>query len=248
MLLVDAHCHLHEYSEEDIKRILSKQPLIIIAVSDDYLSSLRTLALARMYKQAVIPCLGIHPWSVHELADPIAEAKKIVRLCVDANVNCIGEVGLDRKFYPETFDIQLRVFKVFLEAARDYDMVLNIHAAGAWDDVLKLLLQYRIRRALIHWYTGPLSLLNEIVKHGYFISINPAVKVQKKHANIAERAPLESILTESDGPYNYRGLKLSPLLLPDTVRELSRIKGVSYSSVVEAVRNNVYRLFSLDLK
>jgi len=57
---------------------------------------------------------------------------------------------------------------------------LNIHAAGTWKEVLEYLIKYDINRALIHWYTGPIDLVKEIERLGYYISINPALKVGQK--------------------------------------------------------------------
>lgn len=116
---------------------------------------------------------------------------------------------------------------------------MNIHAAGAWNEVLELLRRYDIEKALIHWYTGPLNLIDEIISMNYYISINAALKIQEKHRKIVIYTPLNHILTESDGPYDYRGLKLEPLLVKDAVEWIARLKRQSIDVVKEIIYYNL---------
>ena len=237
--LLDAHCHLHEYSDE---RIASLQQLgiLIIAVSDDYSSSLRTLEISQRF-DFVIPALGLHPWEV--TADSIEDAKKIVDL-IKSNrdlVKVVGEVGLDTKFRPHTIMFQEQVFLEFLEVCRELQLCMNIHSVNTWHRVLELLYRNDIPCAIFHWYTGPIDLVKKIHDHGYFISINPAVKIQEKHRKIVESAPLEMILLESDAPYKYRGLELEPRMIFSTIEVIAEVKGLKQEEVAEQLIKNSKR-------
>lgn len=231
---VDSHCHLYEYSESDVEDFTSY--FLIAAVSDDIYSSLKTLTIASKYSN-VIPCIGIHPWEVGNT--PKEHIGKIVDLISKYEVKCLGEIGLDRRFVPETIDRQREFFIQLLQIAQDYDLTMNIHAVNTWAEVLGLLRKYDIERAIFHWYTGPLDLIDEIVDAGYYISINPAYTVQEKHRKVIHYADLEYIVTESDGPYNYRGLKLNPKMIKETVKYIAEIKGLN----IEKVRNIIYENF-----
>jgi TatD DNase family protein len=242
-LIVDVHCHLYEYSRDYIEKLFSKmRDLVVVAVSDDYESSLRTLDLARRYKR-VIPCLGLHPWEVGRVKDPIEEARRIVELAERENAPCLGEIGLDTKFVAETINAQREVFRFFLSYAKSSrPILLNVHAAGTWEEVLNYLSGMSSAIALIHWYTGPLHLLTRIRDSGFYISINPAVKIQHKHREVVRYAPLDILLTESDGPYDYRGLKLSPELIPEVLSVAAEIKGIDREALSEAVAGNFQRI------
>ncbi|NPA04760.1 MAG: TatD family hydrolase [Crenarchaeota archaeon] len=243
-MLVDVHCHLHEYGDGEIEDILSGFNGVIVAVSDDYESSLRTLALAEKHPGRIIPCLGLHPWEVKGV-EAVEEAERIASLIVERGVPCIGEVGLDKKFCPDTIEVQRRVFEVFLRAAVEADAFMNIHSPGAWGDVLALLREHGVERANFHWYTGPLAVLDEIVSAGYTVSINPAVRIQVKHQRVVVHAPLHALLTESDAPYEYRGMRLSPLMIGEVVNHIARLKGVDPAAVEEAVEANFRRVLRL---
>lgn len=240
--IVDAHCHLHEFTDDEVKAI-NTLGIDVIAVSDDYSSSIRTLAIAKEYTW-IIPAIGVHPWSIR--AEGIEEAHRVIELALDKNVRIrmLGEVGLDRKFRPETFAYQLQVFKLFIEVAKEIKAVLNVHAAGAWREVIDILVKSDIPMAVIHWYTGPPNLLNELSDRGFYITINPAVFIQQKHKEIAALAPMDIILVESDAPYSYKGLVMHPRNIFDVIGYIANLRGISIEEAYEIISYNYEKLKS----
>ncbi len=238
MVYVDSHCHLYEFSDEEITGFI--KDIIIVAVSDDVESSRKTTEFSKKYK-GVVPCIGIHPWEVGTAS--LTEISAIEQLIVNHGVRCLGEVGLDRKFTPETIDKQRMFFAEFLSLAKEYGLAMNIHSVNTWREVYELLLKYDIEKAVFHWYTGPLDLIDEIVSSGYFISINPAYRIQEKHRKVIEYLDLEFMVTESDGPYEYRGLKLNPLMVKDTVSYIAQAKGVNEETVRNVILRNFEKTF-----
>ena len=232
--LVDAHCHLYEFDSRDIEEFKNT---LVIAVSDDAKSSHETIELAEEHSN-IIPAVGLHPWSLKEV-NPRRELREIREIIEKYDVKVLGEIGLDKKFVPETFNMQRMVFRELLGLAREYGLRVNLHAAGAWREVFNEVLSYDLDSVIFHWYTGPLNLLDEIIAQGYYISINPAVKIQEKHRRILEYVKLDYVLTESDGPYDYRGLKLTPKIIQDLLNIISTVKKVS----VEDVKWKVYENF-----
>ncbi len=239
--LLDAHCHLHEYSDDEISDFVEKLGIAIIAVSDDLESSNRTLELSKRFTR-VIPALGMHPWEVSpERLDEIEAIIQLVYKNRDV-VRILGEIGLDRRFRSSTIAYQYEVFTKFLEVARELQLGVTVHSVDTWDEVLRLLQRYDIPIAVFHWYTGPLDLIKEINSAGYMVSINPAISIQEKHKRIASIAPLEMILVESDGPYNYRGMRLGPHMLEETVRHIADAKNMSVDEVRSAIVENGMKL------
>ncbi len=244
MRYTDAHCHAHEMPPEELEAY-SEVFEIIVAVSDDLESSMRTLDLAERYK-FLHPCVGIHPWTVGEARDLEEQLRGLEKLVAKGGVTCLGEIGLDKAFVPQTLDRQLEVFRRLLDLARDYDLAVNLHAAKAWRLVLAEVVARGVRRALFHWFTGPLDVLREVVARGYLVSINPTVKISSKHMAVAKAAPLHAMVFESDGPYEYRGLSLRPSLVPETVQLVAEERGVAVEELVEASRENLMRFLGLE--
>jgi len=238
-VFIDSHVHLYEYGDE-VSRYCGNHHLRLIAVSDDLESSIKSVDLGRKCWN-VIPAVGIHPWNIGKGAE--GSLTRVLELARE--VPFIGEVGLDRKFVPQTYEVQLAVFREFLKFATEYGKGLSVHAAGAWVDVLKELGRYGVKAAIIHWYTGPTNLISEIKSLGYYIGVNAAIKKQEKLREVVRVAPLEIIITESDGPYNYRGMTLNPELIPDTVKAIAELKGVNEVEVAEAIKYNFQQVMKV---
>ena len=232
--MFDNHVHCHEFPWEELEGYVKEWTLA--CVSDDLQSSRKTLEL-----EGVIKCLGIHPWQV-EKAEP-GDLEAVLRLIERSEAPCIGEVGLDRRFVPHSFDKQREYFRAFLKLARELDLVVNVHAPDAWTDAVEELRRADVDRALIHWYTGPLDLLETIRDLGYYISINPAVTIQKKHQEAAKAADRRIVLVESDGPYEYRGMRLTPPAILKTVEKLAELWDAAEDHVREVVETNAKRLW-----
>jgi len=229
---------LHEFLDSRIAKFVRE--IIIAAVSDDYPSSKRTIELSNTYEN-IVPCIGIHPWNVDKVGfDELRQLEKLL-----SETRCIGEVGLDKRFAPQTFNRQVEFFQVFINWAKDYDLPLNIHAPDAWNDALEMIRRADVDRALFHWYTGPLNLIQELRDYGYYISINAAIKIQEKSKAVAREAPLDTILLESDGPYEYRGITLEPPMVKDAASIVAEIKGMGIDDLWNTVSNNFSRLFNL---
>lgn len=237
--IYDAHCHLHEFSDQEIRGFIDRG-YVIAAVSDDLSSSIRTLNIYREYRNNIVPCLGLHPWNIEK--ESKESLSHLISIIGDEKPLCIGEVGLDRRFLPESsFDKQAEIFRSFLEMAASIDAVVNIHAVDAWRETLKMAIESGVRRAIFHWFNGPADVLREIIDVGYMVSINAAIKIQDKHKRIAELVDPRAMLIESDGPYNYRGLRLSPDMLSETISIIAEIKGISREDLVRIVESNFKR-------
>ncbi len=236
---VDMHCHCPDYGLGIIREYLDNN-YVIVSVSEDWDTINKNLEYKRSLGRNFYICLGIHPWVIHKHS--VNDVDKIVELALKNDVDCIGEVGLDKIFVPKTFNKQLVFFKKFLEAAREYDFLLNLHTPGTWETVYNQLVKYDIRRAYFHWYTGPLRLLESIRASGYFIGANPAWRIQDKHRRILEEAPLEILLTESDAPYRYKNIVLSPGMIPETVEYLAKTRGIEVENVRKYLIGNAKKL------
>jgi len=233
---VDSHIHLYEFSVTDLRK-LCENGYVMLAVSDDIPSSFKTIEIAKRCR-GVVPAIGIHPWSIRGEVD----VKPLTDVIYGGSVRFLGEIGLDKLFTPETFEIQLKVFKEFVELAEIYKLGISIHAPNAWKEVLGVLRKSGVRVAIFHWYTGPIDLLKEVVDEGYYVGVNVAAKVQKKHAEVIRAVPMERLVTESDGPYKYKGMLLEPSLLPELVSLIANIKGLSEGDVKMIVWSNFSKI------
>ncbi len=236
-MYIDGHCHLYAFSDDEISNIFDELKIIVVAISDTYEASNRTLELSKSYSN-IVPCIGLHPWEVKG-DKAIQVADSLIKYLRDAK--CIGEVGLDKRFNLENYEWQKEVFYRFVEASLKFKKPLNIHALDAWREAYEIVSSMGVKRAIFHWYSGPIDLLERIHDSGYFITINPSVEFQKKHGAVLREAPLEIILTESDGPYNYKGRTLHPSMIPKLIDYIAKVKNTKRKNVEEIVEANFYK-------
>ena len=89
-----------------------------------------------------------------------------------------------------------------IEIIKDKNKIVSVHSRKAEKEVFELLQEYRIKNAIFHWYSGPLSLIEEIINAGYYFSINEAMTTSISGRKIISKIPLNRILTETDAPLN----------------------------------------------
>ena len=240
----DAHAHLDEIPNIDyeIERAQKEGLVGIIGVGSEPKSNDIILSLAGKYKNYVYPALGLHPWDLKGIEE---EGLKYLRKNVQKAV-AIGEVGLDYKIDLNK-ELQKKIFREIVKIAKRYEKPLIIHARDAWRDAFSIVYEQEVPLAIFHWYSGPLDLLDEILKAGYFISATPAVEYQKKHINAIKKAPLDRIVLESDCPVAYKGIESRPVDVIKSAKGVANVKGVPLEEVVNRNLNNVRRIFNIDI-
>jgi TatD DNase family protein len=103
-----------------------------------------------------------------------------------------------------------------------------------------LLVERGISGAVFHWYSGPLTLVDEIVSAGHYFSINPAMVRSKKGRQLVERIPKNRALTESDGPHLLMGRRpAEPADVTHVLRYLAQTWSASHQEAERQVRANL---------
>lgn len=215
----------------------------------DYDTSIETVSLAKQYESTVLAAVGFHPWTI--VSGRSFDLNKFEPL-LDKNrehVRAIGEIGLDAKYTQdqEKRDRQKEVFQFFLGVAEKRRLPIVVHSRLAVDEVLDELSRFNPPKVLLHWYDGPAEKLELIKELGYLISIGPALLYSKRIAEIARKADLGMVLSETDGPVPhhgpFKGRMTQPSFVIDVVRNLAEIKSESVETVRDAIWTNFQELF-----
>ncbi len=241
--LVDGHAHLEEL--EDLSKLIreAKEAGIvgIIAVGVNIESNRKILKIAGENHGYIYPALGYHPWEIRE-----EEVEKNLSFVRDHVKECValGEVGLDYKIKLKK-ELQWKVFGDLLEIAYESIKPIIIHCRYSHRQALEMVKKNEIKRAVFHWYTGSLNLLEEILSMGYFISATPALTYSPPHQEAINRAPLERILLETDTPVNYQGREARPKDVWITLEEIARLKGLDPMMVAKQTTANASWFFQI---
>jgi TatD DNase family protein len=245
MFLVDVHTHLDEL--DDLSDALQEAKTAgikgIIGVGVNVDSNKKILEIAEENHGYVYPALGYHPWQMRE--DEVEENLSFIREHIDKYI-ALGEIGLDYKIKVKK-DLQWKVFGELLDIALEHDKPIIVHCRFSYRKALEMVVGKGIKRAVFHWYSGPLDLLEEILNDGYFISATPALVYSPPHQEAIKKAPLERILLETDSPVSYQGKEARPKDIRISLREVARLKGVDLKVVAEQTTANASLLFQIAL-
>jgi TatD DNase family protein len=195
--MLDSHCHLDRYrNARQVAEEAARRGVFTIAVTNlpshfrAGLPHVRQLAKVRL-------ALGLHPLAAPEHAGELSDFEAYF-----TTTSFIGEVGLDfSKAGRDTKQQQLQSFRLVARLIADAPKVVSLHSRGAEEDVLSVLDQFRVKRAIFHWYSGSLKTLGEVTAAGHLLSINPAMTTSAKGREIIARIPRHQVLSETDGPY-----------------------------------------------
>jgi TatD DNase family protein len=252
MCLIDTHAHLDEIEDLDstISEARAAGLVAIVAVGSDLASNKKVLELAEQYPGFVYAALGWHPWYIKE--EEIDVNLEFIEANIDKAVG-VGEIGLDyhkRVRAVADRDLQKRVLGGLLKIAAKHDRPALIHSRYAWRDAYDAVDGAGIEKAVFHWYTGTSSVLRDIIAHGYYISVTPAVEYHDEHRRAVKEAPLGQLLLETDSPVTYgRGSDHEFTAMPADVRRSLKVaaalKGLSEEEIAEATTANAESLFGI---
>ncbi|MDP3093187.1 MAG: TatD family hydrolase [bacterium] len=195
-----------------------------------------------------------------------ASSKKVV---------AIGEIGLDYYWKPKSktkLEIFKNLQKQGLSSQMDLAKELNLptifHCRSAHDDLIEILnTRYKIQdtklRGVMHCFTGTVEQMRQYLALGLSLGFNGIIFKQIAGINwqeIIKAAPLDRILVETDAPYlippnssvvqregqcGSANLRNEPLFVKQVVREIAKIKKLSYQEIEEQTTKNARELFSI---
>lgn len=197
MRLHDTHCHLDLYPEPDrVAAEIEALGIHTIAVTNTP-SVFRRSAMLTQGKTYLRTALGFHP----ELAASRRGELGLFRELV-ATAKYIGEVGLDFTTTDEADRrVQEDIFQTVLETSAGERKVITVHSRRASERVLELIGTGFVATIILHWYSGPLRLIDRAAERGLMFSVNAAMVRSKGSRRLVAAFPRDRVLLESDGPF-----------------------------------------------
>jgi len=248
-MLIDAHAHLDKYGEliEQALNEIEREPIFTVATAMDIPSYLNLQRIAER-SNLVLPTFGIHPRRAAEYAHRLGEIGR----CIESSP-AIGEIGLDFHWVKDasTYSAQRKVLKYFMAAARDQKKFLNLHTKAGEKEILDLLEKHDVNRAIIHWYSGPMDILQAMIQYGCYFTIGVEVLYSDYIKDIAKAVPDPLLLTETDNPGALKWLKKNdeigmPRAIKDVVNAIAYLRQVTPESIESLVQANFMRLIADD--
>ena len=213
----------------------------------------RTVKLTEQYP-FIYGAVGVHPDDADKMTKETLD--EIQRLSCLEKMVAIGEIGLDYYWHKEEVEhrIQQKMFRAQMDIAREEKLPFMIHSRDAAEDTLNIVREYMaggMYGGIIHCFSYGKEIAREYLKMGLYLGIGGVLtfKNARKLKEVAEIAPLEQIVLETDCPYMspepYRGKRNSSLNLIYVAKTLAEIKGITPEEVIAVTESNAKRLLNL---
>lgn len=254
-MIFDTHAHYDDEAfDEDRESLLENleknQITKIVNVGADISSSRATISLTKQYP-FIYGAIGVHPSETKELTqkdmDWVREVSK------SSKIVAIGEIGLDYYWGEPEKEVQKKWFREQIKIAKEEKLPVIIHSRDAAKDTLEIMKEECAEEAggVIHCFSYSAEMAKEYIQMGFYIGIGGVVtfKNAKKLKEVVEQIPLESIVLETDCPYlapeGRRGERNCSLYLPRVIQEISSLKQIEESTVIEQTYQNAIQLYHL---
>jgi TatD DNase family protein len=253
-MLIDSHVNLHAPQfDADRDAVIARARAAgigLMVTICDRVSSFEAVHAIAMAQPDIWATVGTHPHEAKE--DPDLAADRLCALAARPRVVGIGETGLDFHYDLSPRDIQARVFRAHIEAARRTGLPLVVHTRDADDAMAEILEEEHARgpfRILMHCYTSGAELARRAADLGAWFSVSgiATFKAADDVRAVIALMPEDRIILETDCPYlapmPMRGRRNEPAFLPHILARLASIRGWSLAETEARTENAFFALF-----
>src|ERR1700761_8238701 len=175
-MLIDSHVNLHapqfdEDREAVIDRAREAGIGLMVNICDKIANFEKVRAVASAHD--IWATVGTHPHEAKD--DPDLSAARLIALAADPRVVGIGECGLDFHYDLSPRDVQARVFRAHVAAARETGLPLVVHTREAAEGMGAILEEECAKgpfRILMHCYPAGAELAARAAKLGACFSVS----------------------------------------------------------------------------
>ncbi len=250
-LLIDIHTHLDHpllinKIDEVIKR--AKNAGLKHIITNGINPETNRLCLELSKKYDIVKCgMGIYPrdalkkeieeseYKIDVSDFNIYEEIEFIRKNKN-NIVAISEVGLD--FVNGESRQQIEDFEKMIKLAEELNKPIVVHSRKAELKCIELLESSKLKKIIMHCFSGKKSLVKRIADNGWFLTVPTNVVRSFQFQDIAKNVPITQLFCETDSPYlsPYKDKRNEPAYVVESYKKIAEIKSMD---IVE-VANNVY--------
>jgi len=270
-MIIDTHCHLDKPRYKNIMNLIlenaqknSINGILIPATQQDTIENAKILADSY---QGVFYAIGFHPKYAEKYEDALFEKHLKHERCI-----AIGECGLDRGRLSEELEIceavmaqQRKVLIAHLEWAIKAQKPILIHLRDKWissdkratvyDEFLEIVQPYlgRLVGGVIHAMNFDRDDYVALAEHNFYFGIGGQLTFDnmKGLKNFIKKAPLESLVLETDAPWltpksrlkDNQKVSNEPSFIVDVLKSLSELLEMKRAELEEILFENSLRFF-----
>jgi len=252
-MLIDTHCHLGpKYLPNGPDEVLARAReagvvgFVCVGVGKDLAPAKDAIELAKR-RDDVVAAIGFHPHEAKLMTDEVfSELSELVR---DPQVVAVGETGLDYHYDHSPRPVQAEAFRKQIALAREVQKPIVVHTREAPEDTLAILEEENARDVggIIHCFSEDWAFATRALDLGFDLSFSGIVTFPNAPSvrEVAQKAPLDRILVETDSPYlapvPMRGKKCEPAYVVHTARCIAELRGIPFEELAQATTENARR-------
>ena len=253
--IIDSHCHLNfpQFKgklDEIVKRALDNGVSRMLTISTKLNEISELESISKSYSE-VYNSVGVHPHECKNYKD--LSLNDLIKHTENSKCIGIGESGLDFYYENSPKELQTKLFKIHIEAARETNLPLIVHTRSADIQTIQVLSDEMKRGSfsgLIHCFSTSKKLAESAIDLGFYISLSGIITFSKSTElrDIVKVLPLNKLLVETDAPYlapiPHRGKKNQPAWVYHIAEKIATIKNINFEEVANTTTNTALKLFT----
>ena len=169
--------------------------------------------------------VGIHPW--HAAVADLAEVERLA-----PSVDAIGEIGLDFACDVPR-EAQERLFRAQLALAERLEKPVVLHCVRAFEEVVRVLSEYRLRAVIFHGFIGSTEQAQRAVTQGYYLSFGERTLRSPKTIAALRSTPLSHLFVETDE---------STTPIEEIYAHIANLRGITTAELIATTEENFKRV------
>ena len=254
--IIDSHCHLNfpQFKgklDEIVKRALEKGVYRMLTISTKLNEINELESISKSYSE-VYNSVGVHPHECKNYEN--LTLNDLIKHTKNSKCIGIGESGLDFYYENSPKELQTKLFRIHIDAARETKLPLIIHTRNADTQTIQVLTEEMKKgpfTGLIHCFSTSKELAKNAINLGFYISLSGIITFNQSNdlRDIIKDLPLDKLLVETDAPYlapePFRGKCNEPSYVIHTAKILADLKKIEFETVANKTTENFNRLFNI---
>jgi TatD DNase family protein len=206
----------------------------------------------RALKEKYLSCeyaLGIHPWYIGNDAESFLQGlspSDFTGACA------IGEIGLDKKFNRVDFALQMKIFRMQVELARDCNLPVMLHCVAAFAELVSELKRCPLKQGgVLHNFNGSAELAKDLSRYGLFFSLGGTLTYRdsRKRTELLTYIYPSLFMLETDSPdippAEKKGMINEPSFIRYNLTAAAEMLCIAEEDIAAVTTENAVALFAL---
>ncbi|MFA6918194.1 MAG: TatD family hydrolase [Candidatus Gracilibacteria bacterium] len=195
----------------------------------------------------------MHPYEAEFVTEELMSEWRLL-IPKNKKIVAVGECGLDYFKAKIDKEIQKKAFMLQIRFAKEFGLPLIVHNRDADEDSLEILdgmfSDGKKIPIVFHCYGSNLEFARKLWDRGILTSFTGIVTYPNavEIRNVAKEVPMNLFMVETDCPYlapqAYRGKRNESSYVLEVVREIAKVKGISFKEVEKTSAENAMKFFA----